>query len=189
MPQQNASVPPGGYRGSFRISKVCHRRKHPSQQSCLLRHAAAHAGSWSEGSACGAPRVGGGEADALDARDVMHMVQEVRKSPRAPPRAVGGRSGQVAPVSVNVLPQECHLLVACFSQRQHLPLHIDSALRSRILRPETSLTTLMQRLTAVNIDVLPQQHEPLVACHPRRAATQESLFSAESFTQKHHADQ
>ena len=171
MPQLNISVFPEGYHGSFWLFKVCHRSKHPSQQSCLLRHAAAHASSWSEGSTCGAPRVGGGKADPLDARDVMHMVQEVRESPRAPPRAVGGRSGQVAPVSVNVLPQKRHLLVACFSQRQHLPLHIDNALRSRILRPETSLTTLMQRLTAVNIDVLPQQHEPLVACHPQEQSS------------------
>ena len=52
------------------------------------------------------------EADALDARDVVDVAEQVGEGPGAAAAAVGGGSGEVAAVGVDVLSEERHFLVA-----------------------------------------------------------------------------
>lgn len=69
---------------------------------------------------CRAPGVACGEADALNARHVVHVGEQVSEGVGAPPAGVLRKAGKVAAVRVDVLPQQRHLLVPGLAERQHL---------------------------------------------------------------------
>mmetsp|Transcript_9142 Transcript_9142/g.16003 ORF Transcript_9142/g.16003 Transcript_9142/m.16003 type:complete len:377 (-) Transcript_9142:7-1137(-) len=69
---------------------------------------------------CEVARVAGGEADALDAGHVMHRSQQVGERPRPPPTGVCCHAREVAAICIDVLSEECDLLVTGFPQGEHL---------------------------------------------------------------------
>eukprot|EP00976_Prorocentrum_cordatum_P097431 1190988-Prorocentrum_minimum.AAC.4 len=77
--------------------------------------------------------VGGGEADALDAWHVVHVLQQVGEGPQAPSGAVLGEAWEVAAVGVDVLAKEGHLLVALLAELLHL--RADRFGGARLLHP------------------------------------------------------
>lgn len=70
--------------------------------------------------------MGGGKTDALDARHIVHVPQQVREGPLPAPRAVGGHARQIAPVGVYILAQQGHLLVPRLPQYRHFVLRLET---------------------------------------------------------------
>jgi len=47
--------------------------------------------------------VAGGEADALNARHIVYVMQEVGEGPSSPPTAVIRHAWQIAAIGINIL--------------------------------------------------------------------------------------
>ncbi len=58
------------------------------------------------GPTCEVAGVAGRKADALNAGHVVHVAQQVGKSPHAPPAAIACHAWQVAAIGINILTQQ-----------------------------------------------------------------------------------
>ena len=81
-----------------------------------------------------APGMRGGKANALDALDIMDVVQQVCQRVGSAARAVFGKARQISAIGVYVLPQQGHFPVASVSQSLDLPLQPRHAVERELSR-------------------------------------------------------
>lgn len=72
----------------------------------------------------GVPGVGGRETNALNARHIMDMPEQVCEGPCSPAGAISGHARQVPSIGVHILAQEGDLLVPCLAQGCHFSLQV-----------------------------------------------------------------
>ncbi len=75
--------------------------------------------------------MGGGESNALDARHVMYVVQQVCEGPGSSAGGICSHARKISSVCINILPQQGHFSVASLSQPQHLPLQAYTGLHEQ----------------------------------------------------------